>query len=71
MSRRLSKRKRAADLLAMIEHGPAFHAGPVPGGKPLTPDQAAKVYRLWFESFVVDELAELLRVKPAEPGATS
>jgi hypothetical protein len=68
---RRTKQQRARELLASIEHGPSFLSTIGGNGNTLTQKQAEKVYRLWVQTWIVDELRELLRVKPDEPGATS
>lgn len=53
---RQTKKQRAAALLAMLERGPSFGAP----GAGYTPQQAAELYRLWVDTWILSELKDLV-----------
>jgi len=64
---RTTRKERALQLLDRVKRGPAFSSMSV-----ITTDEARRVYRLWAESWVIEDLYALipeLRRLPQEPEA--
>lgn len=62
MSRRRygTRRERAARLLALVTNGPSFSNPADFGGEPLDKAEASRQYRLWSDSWVLEELVDLV-----------
>jgi hypothetical protein len=52
-----TRKQRAAELLKKLTNGPAFDETP---GRPLSLDEIKSQYRIWSESWILDELKELV-----------
>lgn len=52
-----TRRQRAAKLLERIMHGPSFN--PTTGG-PLTTEEAQRLYRIWMQSWILEDLKNLI-----------
>lgn len=53
-----TRRERAAKLLERLQRGPHF-VDPIPD-EPLTADLASRAYRCWAQSWILDDLQDLV-----------
>ena len=61
-----TRKQRAAKLLERIERGPSFN--PPMAGEPLTTEEAQRLYRIWMQSWILEDskalITELKKVQP-------
>ena len=55
-----TRKDRAEKLLAMVTRGPSFSKIRPPSLPPFSPDEASAEYRMWAESWVLEELRALV-----------
>lgn len=51
-----TRKEKAAELLGRIKCGPSFSGL----REPFTPEEASRQYRMWSESWIVEQLLELV-----------
>jgi hypothetical protein len=57
-----TRKLRAAKLLERIERGPSFNPTT---GEPLTTEEAQRLYRVWMQSWILEDLKDLIpELKP-------
>jgi hypothetical protein len=52
------RKEKAATLLRRIKEGPSFSGTPF--HDPFTPEEAARQYKLWADSWIVEQVSELV-----------
>jgi hypothetical protein len=52
-----TRKQRAAKLLERIERGPSFNPTT---GEPLTTEEAQQLYRVWMQSWILEDLKDLI-----------
>lgn len=63
--RRNVRKPMAAELLRMLETGPAFSAPLLVGDKAFTPEYARESYQLWVRSWILPKVKHLVpELKP-------
>ena len=52
-----TRKQRAAKLLERIERGPSLNPTT---GEPLTTEEAQRLYRVWMQSWILEDLKDLI-----------
>jgi hypothetical protein len=52
-----TRKLRAAKLLERIERGPSFNPTT---GEPLSAEEAQRLYRIWMQSWILEDLIDLI-----------
>jgi hypothetical protein len=52
-----TRKQRAARLLERIERGPSFNPTT---GEPLTTEEAQRLYSVWMQSWILEDLIDLI-----------